>query len=36
MLDAYYRDIKHGRTPKTAATYVKENSQSRLEKEAEL
>ncbi len=36
MTYSYYRDIKHGRTPKTAATYVKEKSQSQLEKEAEL
>lgn len=27
MTYAYYRDIKHGRTPKTAATYIQEQSQ---------
>ena len=30
MTYAYYRDIKHGRTPKTAATYVKEKPVAEL------
>lgn len=32
MTYSYYRDIKHGRTPKTAATYVKEKSTPQLSK----
>ena len=34
MTYAYYRDIKHGRTPKTAATYIKikPNTKERIEK----
>ncbi len=31
MTYAYYRDIKHGRTPKTAATYIEVKSESKLE-----
>ena len=30
MTYAYYRDIKHGRTPKTAATYIKEKPAAKL------
>ena len=30
MTYAYYRDIKHGRTPKTAATYIKKKSAAKL------
>jgi len=30
MTYVYYRDIKHGRTPKTAATYVKEKQSAGL------
>ena len=30
MTYAYYRDIKHGRTPKTAATYIKKKSTAKL------
>lgn len=30
MTYAYYRDIKHGRTPKTAATYIKTKSTAKL------
>jgi rubredoxin/flavin reductase (DIM6/NTAB) family NADH-FMN oxidoreductase RutF len=30
MTYAYYRDIKHGRTPKTAATYIREKPAARL------
>lgn len=30
MTYAYYRDIKHGRTPKTAATYIKKTSAAKL------
>jgi hypothetical protein len=26
----YYRDIKHGRTPKTAATYIKVKPKAKL------
>ena len=32
MTYAYYRDIKHGRTPKTAATYVKAKPKQRIRK----
>ena len=30
MTYAYYRDIKHGRTPKTAATYIREKPAAKL------
>ena len=30
MTYAYYRDIKHGRTPETAATYIKKKSAAKL------
>ncbi|GAI70657.1 unnamed protein product [marine sediment metagenome] len=30
MTYAYYRDIKHGRTPKTAATYIREKPVAKL------
>jgi len=30
MTYAYYRDIKHGRTPKTAATYIREKQAAKL------
>ena len=30
MTYAYYRDIKHGKTPKTAATYIKKESAAKL------
>jgi len=30
MTYAYYRDIKHGRTPKTAATYIKKKPAAKL------
>jgi len=30
MTYAYYRDIKHGRTPETAATYIKKKSEAKL------
>jgi len=34
MTYAYYRDVKHGRTPKTAATYIKikSNTKERIER----
>jgi rubredoxin len=32
MTYAYYRDIKRGRTPKTAATYIQEDPKSQLQK----
>jgi flavin reductase (DIM6/NTAB) family NADH-FMN oxidoreductase RutF/rubredoxin len=32
MTYAYYRDIKHGRTPETAATYVKIKPKSKIKK----
>jgi len=32
MTYSYYRDIKQGRTPKTAATYVEKKEQSKLQK----
>jgi flavin reductase (DIM6/NTAB) family NADH-FMN oxidoreductase RutF/rubredoxin len=32
MTYAYYRDIKHGKTPKTAATYIKIEPRAKLEK----
>ena len=32
MTYAYYRDIKHGKTPKTAATYIKIEPTTKLEK----
>lgn len=32
MTYSYYRDIKKGRTPKTAATYVEKKEQSKLQK----
>ena len=32
MTYAYYRDIKHGRTPKTAATYIKAKRKTELKK----
>jgi len=34
MTYAYYRDIKQGRTPKTAATYIEEEPKSQLQKGA--
>jgi len=34
MTYSYYRDIKHGRTPKTAATYVEKKKSSQLQKGA--
>lgn len=33
MTYAYYRDIKHGRTPKTAATYINVESKTHQKKE---
>ena len=33
MTYAYYRDIKHGRTPKTAATYINVESKTHYQKE---
>ena len=32
MTYAYYRDVKHGRTPKSAATYIKEKPKTKLAK----
>jgi len=32
MTYAYYRDIKHGKTPKTAATYIRIEPRAKLEK----
>jgi flavin reductase (DIM6/NTAB) family NADH-FMN oxidoreductase RutF len=32
MTYAYYRDVKHGRTPKSAATYVKIKTKSEIKK----
>ena len=34
MTYSYYRDIKHGRTPKTAATYLKTKPKTKLKKGA--
>lgn len=33
MTYAYYRDIRHGRTPETAATYIKIKPKSEIKKE---
>jgi len=30
----YYRDVKHGRTPRTAATYIEKKPKAKLEQEA--
>jgi ferric-chelate reductase [NAD(P)H] len=30
MTYAYYRDVKHGRTPKSAATYIREKTDAKL------
>ncbi|UCG58225.1 MAG: flavin reductase [Phycisphaerales bacterium] len=30
MTYAYYRDVKHGRTPKSAATYIREKTNAKL------
>lgn len=35
MTYAYYRDIKQGRTPKTAATYIEEEPKSQVQKGAQ-
>ena len=35
MTYAYYRDIKHGRTPKTAATYISTEPKLQKQKESE-
>jgi len=32
MTYAYYRDVKHGRTPRTAATYIEKKPKAKLEK----
>jgi flavin reductase (DIM6/NTAB) family NADH-FMN oxidoreductase RutF len=32
----YYRDIKHGRTPKTAATYIKVKPKAKLKEEGKI